>query len=71
MLLYPRMILNLIKSVPLVRIERQDVLDQMADFGREVLGELQIDVFDAFVCLIVVVRLEWREAAAKLKTEDA
>lgn len=65
------MILDLIESVALIRVESEDVLDQMSHFGGEVLGELQIDVLDAFVGLIVVVRLEWGEPATELETEDA
>jgi hypothetical protein len=67
-LLNPRVVLDLVKSVALVRVKGQDILDEMAHFGREVLWKLQIDVLDALVRLIIVMRLEGRETATKFKT---
>ena len=64
---YPGVILDLIERVALFGVEGEDVLDEVAHLGGQVLGELQVYVLDPLVGLVVVVRLEGREAAAKLE----
>jgi hypothetical protein len=65
---YPGVILDLIECVALFRVECENVLDEVSHLGGQVLRELQVYVLDPLVGLIVVVRLERREAAAKLET---
>lgn len=67
---YPGVVLDLVEGVALFRVEGQDVLDEVSHLGGEVVWEFQVNVFDPLVGLVVVVRLEGREAAAKLKTQD-
>ena len=65
---YPGVILDLVEGVALFRVEGENVLDEVSHLGGQVLRELQVYVLDPLVGLIVVVRLERREAAAKLET---
>ena len=67
---YPGVILDLIERVALFGVEGEDVLDEVAHLGGQVFGKLQVYGLDPLVGLVVVVRLEGREAAAKLETED-
>ena len=67
---YPGVVLDLVEGVALFRVEGQDVLDKVSHLGGEVVWEFQVYVLDPLVGLVVVVRLEGGEAAAKLKTED-
>jgi hypothetical protein len=65
---YPGVILDLVEGVALLRVEGENVLDEVSHLGGQVLGELQVYVLDPLVGLVVVVRLERREATAKLET---
>ncbi len=65
---YPGVILDLIECVALFRVEGENVLDKVSHLGGEVVRELQVYGLDPLVRLVVVMRLERREAAAKLET---
>lgn len=67
----PGMALNLLKSESLLGVQSQNVLDEMADFLREVVGELEINGPDALIGLVVVWCFEGREAATELVAQDA
>jgi hypothetical protein len=71
MLYYPRMIFYLLKSKPLLWVKNEDVLDQVSNFGGEMIRELQVDVPNTLISFIVVMRFEWREATAEFKAQDA
>jgi hypothetical protein len=64
-------IFDLLKSVSLLGVEGQDVLDEVADFIGQVLRELEVNGPDSLVSLIVVWCFERREATAKFVTENA
>ena len=67
---YPGVVLDLVEGVALFWVKGQDVLDEVTDLGGQVVWEFQVYVLDPLVGLVVVVRLEGREAATKLKTQD-
>jgi hypothetical protein len=71
MLLNPRVILDLFQGVALVRIKCENVLDEVAHFRGEMVGEFQIYILNTLVSLIVVVGFKGRETATKLKAENA
>jgi hypothetical protein len=71
MLLDPGVVFDLLQAIPLFGVQGEDVLDQVADLLREMVGELEIDVLDSFISFLVVCRLKGREAAAELKAKDS
>ena len=61
----------MLKSVSLLGIEGQDVLDEVADFIGQVVRELEVNGPDSLVSLIVVWCFERREATAEFVTENS